>query len=70
MAVMVDIKELNDAISESGLRPGFIADRMGISLQTLNNKRKGITGITASEAYMLTDILHLEPARRDTIFIP
>ena len=66
---MVDIRKLREAIDSSGITIVFIAEKAGMSRETLYNRLKGKGEFTASEITSLTDILHLSKAERDDIFL-
>lgn len=64
---MVDTNELRRVIDASGMTVTAIAEKCGITRETLYNKLK--TGLFyASEIAALTDILHLTRDKRDAIF--
>ena len=60
---------LKEKISNSGMTITAISDRMGIQRHTLYNKISGKNEFTASEIVILTDLLHLNKAERDEIFL-
>ena len=67
----VDVGLLEEAIVESGLRPGFLASSLGISRQAFDRKRKGKTCFRKSEIYVLCDLLRItDNTRKAKIFYP
>ena len=67
----IDTELLNQAIDDSGLRIGFIADTLGISRQAFDKKRKGINAFRQSEVYVLCDLLKInDDAKKSRIFFP
>lgn len=56
---MVNIECLNKKIDESGMTKSFIANAIGISRESLNNKITGKTEIKVSEAEKMIDLLRL-----------
>lgn len=55
----VDTDLLNEYIEKSGLRLDYIFGTLGISRQSFDKKRKGITSFTGAEVYVLCDLLHI-----------
>ena len=66
---MVNTEMLNEAIRESGLKRGHIADAIGVSRASLARKMTGKTEFTASEIVGLTSVLQLTRSARDQIFL-
>ena len=66
---MVNTQMLTDAIRESGLKNGYIAASIGISMQSLQRKVEGKTEFKASEIAGFTSVLRLSRADRDLIFL-
>ena len=64
----VDADLLNKYISESGLKIGFIVDKLGISRQAFARKMRGTITFKASEVYTLCDILRISEADKKDIF--
>lgn len=54
------LNKLKGSIVEKGLTQKQVAQKMGLSLQSLNSKLNEKRPITVAEAYQLTEILHLE----------
>ena len=66
--VYVDTEALDGYIEASGLRIGYIADILGISVQALSMKRKGEISFRASEVYVLCDLLKIPASEKPKIF--
>ena len=66
---MVDTEELRNVIKNRGLKYGYIASEMGLSLYGLQRKIDGITDFKAKEIVELTGILKLTKAQRDSIIL-
>ncbi len=66
---MCDTKALEDAITKSGLKKGFIAEQVGLSRAGLSKKISGKTEFTASQIVAITYILQLTVEERDHIFL-
>ena len=50
---------LNEKIEKSGLKIGFISEKMGITRQTLRNKVNGVSEFTQTEMKTLCDLLKI-----------
>lgn len=61
-------KALRTAINESGLTITSIAERIGISRETLYNKMEKKSEFSASEICAMQAILGISNAERDAIF--
>ena len=66
---MVDTDALRASMRASGLKNGYIAEKLDISVMSLHRKVNGVTEFKASEIVGLSDILHLTKAERDRIFL-
>lgn len=66
----IDTALLDDAIEKSGLRVNYIIEKLGISRQAFDRKRKGRYAFRQSEVYVLCDLLNLDDCRRVQIFFP
>lgn len=66
---MTDIDLLKEKIKDSGLKIVFIAEKTGILRETLYNRLNGKGEFTASEIVALSDVLRLNKADRDKIFL-
>lgn len=65
---MVNTQLLDEYIENSGLKVGFIVEKLGISRQGFDKKRKGITPFRASEIYVLCDLCRIPDLERPKIF--
>lgn len=65
---MIDTARLESIIERSGMKRQFIADAVGITIQTLKRKISGISPITNVEIDKLSDILCLTTRERNEIF--
>ena len=68
--MMVNTLLLDDYINSSGLKIGFIVEKLGISRQAFDKKRKGLTPFKASEIYVICDLCHINNIDKSKIFIP
>lgn len=66
---MVNTDALRASMRASGLKNGYIAEKLGISVMSLHRKVNGVTEFKASEIVGLSDMLHLAKAERDRIFL-
>jgi hypothetical protein len=66
----IDSEKLELAIKNSGYRPGYIVEQLGISKQAFDMKRKGRTAFRGSEIYVLVDLLKLTDQEKNEIFFP
>jgi plasmid maintenance system antidote protein VapI len=66
---MADLARLKDAVSASGLKKGFIAQKMGVSSHTLRNKLTGSTDFTADEIVVMSRLLSLSDDQTRKIFL-
>lgn len=64
----VDSKLLEEAIEKSGLKTGFIVDKLGISRQMFYRKLKGVNAFRGSEVYVLCDLLNISDEMKPKIF--
>jgi len=51
---------LNEQIRKSGLKKKYIADKLGINLNTITNWVKGYSSPNINQAQQLKEILHLK----------
>lgn len=65
---MTDFELLKNKIAESGMTMVAIAEKTGISRETIYNRFKGVGEFTASEMVALSDVLRLTNRERDRIF--
>lgn len=64
----VNTKLLQQKIKDSGLKMGFIAEKLGRSRQALSDKIQGKTEFLPSEIRILCELLHLSDDDRRLIF--
>ena len=64
----VDTELLDRYISDSGLKTGYICEKLGISRQAFDKKRKGINSFRASEVYVICDLCNIPTDDRKKIF--
>jgi len=65
---MLNVKLLQEVVSESGISITNIAKKMKLSREGLYQKLSGKTEFKVSEIEAITAILHLDNRRRDSIF--
>ena len=65
----VNTKLLQQRIKDSGLKMGFIAEKLGRSRQALSDKIQGKTEFLPSEIRILCELLHLSDDDRRLIFL-
>lgn len=65
---MVNYNRLRDVIKENGTTKSFLASKMGISLNSLQNKLTGVTQFSIENAYILSKTLHLDEPTTYAIF--
>lgn len=65
----VNTKLLQQKIKDSGLKMGFIAEKLGRSRQALSDKIQGRTEFLPSEIRILCELLHLSDDDRRLIFL-
>ncbi len=67
---MTDTQKLEELIKNSGLKIGFIVDKLGISRQSFNNKRQNITEFTPTEITVLCHLFSItnDLVRKNEIF--
>lgn len=65
---MVDLVLLNSKMRDSGMTITAIAEKSGISRETLYNKMSGSADFKASEILNLSNTLRLSALERDEIF--
>jgi len=59
----------DEEIEKSGLRPGFIVDKLGISPQAYSKKRNGIVPFTLKEAKILRELFNWSDSKVCKIFL-
>lgn len=65
---MVDTKSLEKKISESGYRPRYIYDNLGITRQSFDSKKKNKRKFRAAEIFTLCSLLNISDSERQEIF--
>lgn len=66
---MTNTELLKEKVENSGLRTGFIADKLGISRAGWYRKLKGESPFTAEQIQIMCDILHITSLReKEDIF--
>ena len=65
---MVDLNKLKNAIKDSGIKVGFIAEKLGLSRGGLYKKMNGQNEFLLSEVATLTSILQLDENAKNNIF--
>jgi len=66
---MTDVKRLKARIQRSGLKLGYIAEKMGITYPSLTKKVHNRTRFTADEVKRLCGILGIGLKEMDEIFL-
>lgn len=66
---MVNTQLLDKYIENSGLKIGFICNKLGITRQAFGKKRRGVSSFTAAEVYVLCVLCNITDDR-DNIFLP
>lgn len=65
---MGDMTMLRKKIKDSGITVTAVADKLGVSRETLYNRMDGKSEFKASEIACLTDMLRLKKDEQDSIF--
>ena len=65
---MGDMTMLRKKIKDSGITVTAVADRIGVTRETLYNRLNGDSEFKASEIACLTDMLRLKKDEQDAIF--
>lgn len=65
---MINTQLLEKEIDGSGLKIGYIVEKLGISRQGFDKKRKGVIPFRASEVYVLCDLLKISDEKKPKIF--
>lgn len=69
-ALYVDKELLSERIKESGLKTGFIIDKLGLSPNGFRKKINGETPFRVAEVYVLCDLLSITDDDAVKIFYP
>ena len=67
---MIATQLLDYYIEQSGLKISFIVEKLGISRNGFDKKRKGLIPFRVSEVYVLCDLLHIPNDEKPKIFYP
>lgn len=65
---MVDTISLEKKISDSGYKMGFITDKLGISRQAFDFKKKNKRKFRTAEIYVLCSLLNISDDEKEDIF--
>ena len=65
---MVNTQLLDDKISRSGLKTGFICEKIGISRQAFYKKKNNINCFREAERFVIKTILNLSDEEVSEIF--
>lgn len=65
---MVNTDMLNSKIVDSGLKTAFIVDKLGISRQAFDKKKKNKIPFRVAEIYVVSDLLGLNDDEKQAIF--
>ena len=65
---MVNTQLLDKKIEDSGLYIKFIVEKIGLSRNGFDKKRKGKTPFRVAEIYVLSDLLKLSESEKHDIF--
>lgn len=65
---MVDTQHLAEKIDNSGLKIGFIVDKLGITRQAFDYKKRNKRKFRTAEIYVLCDLLNIPDDERQEIF--
>ena len=65
---MLNIQLLDEKIQQSGFKIGFLHEKLGLSRNGFDKKRKGKTPFRVAEIYVLSDLLKLSDEEKEEIF--
>lgn len=65
---MINTQMLDDRIEASGLKKGFIVEKLGLSRFGFDKKCKGATPFRVAEIYVLCDLLNISEEDKQRIF--
>ena len=65
---MLNTQLLDDRIKQSGFKISFIVEKLGLSRNGFDKKRKGKTPFRIAEVYVLKDLLKLSDDEEQAIF--
>ena len=66
---MTDLKKFNELIDNSDYPINVIASKVGMSTQSLRNKRNGLREITVREMVAFCELFNLSKKQREEIFL-
>lgn len=66
----VDYPALSEKIEQSGVKIGFICEKLGISRAAWNKKKNGISSFRAVEVFAICSILGISEQDKEKIFLP
>ena len=64
----IDASMLDEYINKSGLKLGYIVDKLGISRASWHKKKSGTVAFRAAEVYVLCDLLKIPDEDQGKIF--
>lgn len=68
---ILDSELLDKYIDESGYKTGYIVEKLGISREAFNKKRKGLIPFRISEVFVLCSLLNIsDEDTKNKIFYP
>lgn len=66
---MLNTQLLDEKIEKSGFKVGYLVEKLGLSRNGFDKKRKGKVPFRTAEIYVLCDLLRLsEPEKMDIFF--
>ena len=65
---MLNTQLLDDKIERSGFKVGYLVEKLGLSRNGFDRKRKGVYPFRAAEIYVLCDLLKISEAEKAEIF--
>lgn len=65
---MLNSQLLDERIEQSGFKIGFLVEKLGLSRNGFDKKRKGKTPFRTAEIYVLCDLLNLSDSEKTEIF--
>lgn len=65
---MINTQLLDSKIEQSGFKTGFLVEKLGLSRNGFDKKRKGKTPFRTAEIYVLSDLLRLSDNEKKDIF--
>lgn len=65
---MLNTQLLDERIENSGLKVGYIVEKLGLSRNGFDKKRKGKTPFRVAEIYVISDLLNLSDDDERKIF--